>query len=362
MNRLLYILLITPLLFARAQNKASDSLVAYTAFVSDDTTIYGITNKGALSAWNVKTLEKVYASADSTLHYTALAKDRNNTIYLGSTGRIDTLNRKDFSASPLIKLKKNYGVSHIFFTSQNKMYLIISGGIYNPLKNKGWSNFKNKPSGMVVKKRFLYFFRKKTNSYFTQPGYAFIDSNDRIWMGASYGEFGGVLNAFDTQQEKPLFVDYGLNFGSIYPNSIFEDADKKIYITSGLQHFMNSGEIFKIDGKKDASQIYNSSDYEDKEQMFDGIFIGPGAYNTTEHKLYFASSNGFYRASVPKDGKLTDVELLFSPQLTALRENLAIGMQMAVKEVTFLPDNRLIFRTAANGIGVYNGKEVIMLR
>lgn len=122
---------------------------------------------------------------------------------------------------------------------------------------------------------------------------------------------------------------------------------------------MNLGSIYKIVNGK-AVVIFNTYDYKpDTEEG--NLYIGPGAFSNKEQKLYFATQKGIYRSSVPQEGKINVLEKVFSPELLYSRENLAVGMKMAIKKMEFTNDNRLIFLTENNGIGVYNGKEVITL-
>src|SRR5690606_32583496 len=121
------------------------------------------------------------------------------------------------------------------------------------------------------------------------PQYTFIDSKDRIWMTKSWGEFGGSVQIFDTKKRKELEADIdSLDFGLLFPKSVFEDSKQNIYVTSGLQHFGNSGEIYKIEDNH-ASLIYDSANFKDKDESTfgGGIFVGPGQYNKKEEKIYF---------------------------------------------------------------------------
>lgn len=111
--------------------------------------------------------------------------------------------------------------------------------------------------------------------------------------------------------------------------------------------------------------IYESKDFIDttKTNFFEGgIFVGPGEYNSYENKLYFATTEGFYRSAIPDKRRIKNPELLFTPKLMWERERLAIGVGMAVKKLEFTNDNRLVFLTSNNGIGVYAENELIMLK
>lgn len=335
-----------------------------TKMLVDSENLYALNANGQLYVWDLKTLKKKYTS-DTTEDYTSIAKDNLNKIYLGTgNGEIYSLNTNDYLTDIYFHLKKDYSVSDIFFNSKGELFLIIPYAIYDPVKDKYWNDFKHQPNGMIVSKRYLFFFRKRTNEYFDMPQYTFIDSKDRIWMTKSFGEFGGSIQIFDTKERKELSSEIdSLDFGLIFPKSVFEDKSQNIYITSGLQHFMNSGDIFKINNNL-STKIYDSEDFRDTSdtKLFsDGIFVGPGAYNPYDNKIYFATTDGFYRASIPTEGRIGNPELIFKPELLWDREPLAIGVSMSLKKIDFTDDNRLVFLTSNNGIGIYDGKKLIML-
>ncbi|WP_330444231.1 hypothetical protein [Flavobacterium sp. C4GT6] len=344
----------------------SDSLVSYKDMIVDSQNIYALSNTGKLTVWNLSTLNKQLIDND-TITYTAIAMDRNGIIHLGSkTGYHATFDSESAKVHIESKLKYNNEVHFMFFNSQNKMFLIYAGGIYDPEIDKYWNKFKNRPNGLIVKRKIsflLFSVYKTTNVYFITPQYAFMDSNGVIWMGKMCGEFGSMFYAFDCEKSEIIDVSNFVFADGLSFQSIFEDDNHNIYITSGLQHIGNSGEIYKIDNKN-AVTLFDFIKVDDKLSDKRDLFIGPGAYSNTEQKLYFATQAGIYCTTVPNEGSINEneLELLFSPQLGAVRENHAMGMKMAVKKMLFTRDNKLVFLTAVNGIGLYNGDDYIMLK
>jgi hypothetical protein len=365
-NKILTLLVLLTGFFSQAQ---TDSLKienpTFKSMIVGDDKLYALDNNGFLSVWDLKNLEKIYKSIDTVKHFSSISKDKQNQIFIGTEdGKILKLNKSNFSTELFIKLKRDYFVSDIFFNSENEIFLIVPYAIYDPIRNEKWTDFVHSPNGIIVRKRFLFFFRKKTNTYFDMPQYTFIDSKDRIWMIKSWGEFGGTVQIFDTRKKRELKANIdNLDFGLLSPKSVFEDDKKNIYVTSGLQHFMNSGEIYKISDNK-ASLIYSSENFRDTtdNNPFDsGVFVGPGQYNENEHKIYFATTSGFYRSEIPKEGRIKNPEFLFKPDLIWEQEPLAIGIGMTIKKLEFTKDNKLVFLTSNNGIGIYDGKKLIML-
>ena len=356
-----YVLLLL-LLYAFGYSQSDSLKTFYKEMIMDNNYLYALGSKGELSVWDLNTLKKRH-SAQDTMYY-SIAKDRDNNIHIGTkNGRLAKLNKERFSLDWYSQLEKKVLIHNIFFNSQNKMFLIIPNCVYDPVDDKYWDKFKIVPrSGMVAItiKRFLFFSYSRPAKYnFMPPKYSFIDSQDRIWMGNTFGEFGTILNVFDSKKQKEIDPDIFESYGELSLQSVVEDDKKNVYITSGLQHMINFGSIYKIVNGK-AVTIFNSLDY--KPDTLEGnLYIGPGAFNVKEQKLYFATQMGIYKATVPEKGKITVLEKVFSPELIYNRENLAIGMQMAIKKMEFTADNRLVLLTSNNGILVYDGKEIIRL-
>lgn len=333
---------------------------AFTGMVTDSNYIYALHKSGKLNVWNLKTLKKVYSQNDTLPKYTAIGKDRNGSVFLASSkGFVYKLNGYRNSTN-IYKYKEDTPIHYIVFNPLNEMYLIIDLGVYAVEKDQIFSDFVNTGLGGISCIKFDENGRgKETNVFFTIPQKILIDSRGLLWMSKSFGEFGGTRNIFDTNTNSIIGDVPDVNL----IQSFIEGADGVTYITCGLQHFMNFGSIYKVDANIKTIELYNSDAGFDNDTATaeEHLLIGPGAWNKLNKKLYFSSSEGFYSASISPENKLTDVIKLFEPILTANRENLAIGVQMPILEVSFTTDNRLIFRTFANGIGIHDGKELIML-
>lgn len=337
----------------------ADTITSYKDMVMDNNHLYAISDKGKISIWDIHSLKKLHEVQDTM--YSTIGRDRNNIIHIGTKdGRLAKFNN-DFSLNWYLQLKKKLQVHNIFFNSQNKMFLVVPYAVYDPVNDKYWDKFKIVPgSGMNVStiKKFLFFHYLRPAKYsFMPPRITFTDSSDRIWMANTFGEFGTMLYVFDAKNEKELEPDLFESYGALSLQSVFEDDKKNVYITSGLQHFMNFGSVYKRVNDK-TIELFDTSDYENDAEKGD-LFIGPGAFSIKEQKIYFATQKGICRATVSGEDKITELEKVFSPTLLYSRESHAIGAQMAVRKMEITSDNRLIFLTSNNGIQVYNGKEVI---
>ena len=99
-----------------------------------------------------------------------------------------------------------------------------------------------------------------------------------------------------------------------------------------------------------------------KKNTFDSgkDFVGPGAYNKIDKSIYFATSTGFYKAD-PTTDKIKP-KFLFNAKFTWSREPMAIGVTMSILKLDFTTDNRLLFLTENDGLGIYDGKTLTMFK
>lgn len=228
-SMLLFLLLCLP-----GYSQANSAKSFYNDILMDNNYLYAINNKGKIVVWNLQSLEKHPVAIDTTVSYTCIAKDRNNDIYAGNgNGLLVKLNKSDFSFSKSSQLKKDVSIHSIFFTSKNKMFLVIPNCVYDPVQDKSWNKFRLiETAGMVVSqvKKFLFFhYTTKPKYNFRLPKYTFMGSDDKIWMANTFGEFGTWLNIFDANRKKELKPDIFESYGLLHLQSVFED-DKKIYM------------------------------------------------------------------------------------------------------------------------------------
>lgn len=350
-------------LAVHAQNNAHSVKSSYKSMVNDGKNLYALNTQGQLNAWDLQTLKKVYTQKDTLPQYTAIGKNRDGKIFLGSSkGFVYQLNSNFTRSAPVFKHEDDIAIHFLFFNMKNEMYLIIDEGIYSVVNKKIYSEFTN--TGLSAREYVKPYGNDgytPANVFFSVPETTFMDSSGRLWMSKNMGEFGATRNIFDTNTNKILDEVEDIN----HIQSFVEDDEGNIYVTQGLNHRLTSyGEIKKILADVTVTTVYNyeldiSGNIEHSQY---GLFIGPGAWSSSENKLYFSTSTGFYKASVSPENKLDDIKKLFELKKPTYRsKNHTIGYQMAVKQMEFLPDNRLLIRTAANGIGIYNGNEVIML-
>ncbi|WP_160144087.1 hypothetical protein [Chryseolinea soli] len=340
----------------------------YKSFLCDKNRIYAINERGNVVVWDLTTLDTLPFARHDTAAYKFLcvAKDRNNQIYFG-TDKGDILIYRPETNALSHQRKLKYSANYLCFNSDNHPVAIIPYAVYDPIRRKRWTEFENHTTGIIYRKKILGLFFKKTDKYFQPPQYTFMDSKDRLWMTAGFGEFGGDVQIFDARNFKILDNKFdSIDPGLIFPRSVFEGPNGDIFITSGLQHFSNSGDIYRIDSSGTANKIFTSDGPRRVERktgkVIDegGLFIGPGAYNRQDNCMYFATTRGIYKMSLTNN-KPGEPELVINPSLSWGAEPLAVGVAMSIKKMEFLDNGTLLFLTTMNGIGIYEAGKITFL-
>jgi hypothetical protein len=363
-------------------------LIAFSAFTQSDSSIsriektnssyrttlyhndnvYAISESGQVVIWNLSKLDTIPFPHNDTASYKFLcvAKDRMDAIYFGTDkGHI-------FKFGPEKKVwslerKLTNPVHHIVFNSDNHALVIVPYAVYDPITKRRWTKFENHTDGLIRKKKVFGLFWKRVHKYFQMPQYTFMDSQDRLWMTASFGEFGGDLQIFDSKNFRIMDNKFdSISSGLFFPKSVFEGPNREIFITSGLQHFANSGDIYRINPDGTTTKVFHSSgprvlDRKTKKVIDEGgLFVGPGAYNKQDGCIYFATSRGIHKIKADEN-KYETAELVVDPGLRWGREPLAIGVAMNIQGMEFLPDGRLLFLTAMDGIGILDRVKIVLL-
>lgn len=341
---------------------------SYQATLYHNDKVYAIAERGHVVTWNLSKLDTIPFPHNDTASYKFLcvAKDRMNVIYFGTEkGHIFKFSPEKRVWSLDRKLK--YPVHHIVFNSDNHPLVIVPYAVYDPITKRRWTKFENHTVGLIHKKKILGLFSKQIHKYFQMPQYTFLDSQDRLWMTASFGEFGGDVQIFDAKNFRIVDNKFdSINPGLFFPKSVFEGPDRRIFITSGLQHFANSGDIYRMDSDGSTTKVFHSNgprvlERKTKKVIDEGgLFVGPGAYNKKDNCIYFATSRGIHRINANQN-RSESAELVVDPALRWGREPLANGVAMNIKRMEFLPDGRLLFLTAIDGIGILEHGKITLL-
>jgi len=339
--------------------------INYRTFVESNDKVFALNDSGNLMIWDLKNLDTLhFSSTKDGLRYTAIAQNNRHEVFVSSNGNIYKMNMSMLSDT--IFYSDEYPVLDICFNAANKLYMVVPYVVYDPITKKHWEKFKGHAGGISYKKETYFGIYKRMYAFFTLPQNTYLDNRDRWWMWSNYGEFGTDLEIFDAKHAKIIENNFlGSFMGLLVPQSFFNDDKGNTFITSGLQHFGNFGEIYKIDSRDSVTKIFDSQKYDTAKsgQVFaDGLFIGPGAYNKGDGYIYISSSKGFFKTKLSPSGQLDKLTPVFAPTLAWSREPLAIGAKMTIKQMAFTDSGKLIFLTENDGIGIYDGKKIVMLK
>jgi hypothetical protein len=123
---------------------------------------------------------------------------------------------------------------------------------------------------------------------------------------------------------------------------------------------MTSGVLVEFEYLK-ARKFYNSET--DWGNNIDGEYIGPATYNKFNNSIYYYSQEGIKKGDLEKDlSKKENWKLVIKPKLQwKYGQPDAVGSPMNVLKLEILDKETLVFLSQNDGIGLFNGKELIML-
>ena len=320
--------------------------------------IWAIAANGKLIAWdmngNILETNKYNLQGLSSIQI-----DSDGGIFIGSIeGVIQKYDKKEDKFKHLKSLQSEiYSINKI---KANKIYAITKNGIHDINHGKLYSF----PKSLNSQKNEN---NKSINSVFIdkRPSTILQDSNNNIWIGYNYGEWGGDIYIFSTTENRykkiifntPKIISKALKFPiiDILPvQSIFESEDNSVFMTSGLTHFGHSGSILKFVEKK-GKYIGNfllstMLQTKNKEGM-----IGPGTYNKFNKKVFFFSNNGFrYMENI---NNIDSMKTYYRPNIDWGGCTNNSCFKTGVTKFEFINKDLLLFLTRKNGIGIFDGNQ-----
>lgn len=112
----------------------------------------------------------------------------------------------------------------------------------------------------------------------------------------------------------------------------------------------------------DARFVFASEDSRDRNE--NGEYIGPAAFNPSDHCIYFYSQNGIFKGNPEED--LTAIakwRKVAPPKLTwTYWQPDAIGYSMNVLKMEFTRTNTLVLLTQSNGIGIFDNGKIFLIK
>ena len=350
MNRLFTFLIILAFSFqAPAQTQYKD-------FVVSDMQIIGLTEKGKLVFFDKENRKRTNI-IDAPFEAVLLTKNRlGEIVVVDERNGVKKYVEKKKTWEQIANTKTN--VFGILFDSENTCYIITENGIENTKSKKHYFSKKSLNHQIQYKDKW------------GKPYTYFIDKNDRIWIGFGYGEWGGNIFIFDTKKRKFLTPNLGEFVIELWPIKSFFETDDNVFLSSGLQHMMTSGILLKFDYINATEFYVSKSDWSEPQgkdslqYMIEGEYIGPATFNKFNNSVYYYSQEGIKKGNLDKDlSKKENWQLIIKPGLQwKYGQPDAVGSPMNVLKLEILDENELIFLSQNDGIGLFNGKELIMLK
>lgn len=349
-----------------------------------------------------------------------MTKNNNLVVFdLLSNKIIDT-------RSNVVSVTKSRNNEIFYITTENKVIsdknIEISNNIvsnpYKLLLDKTNSPIIISDKGLVYKgklyepKNIEYNYRfygikslKEKTRVFENPSLVYLDKKERLWLTYDRGEFGEDVLFFDLNkkvffEEGYLSVDVDYQYKDekryfrklikTFPDKIkviekdtlyrfpyqmpihdpirgIVEKEGKIFISQSLMHFgVNSN--FSILYDFDSEEFYKSQEIQcqllecDEFSYFGAKeFLGPISLNRFNNSIYYYSHKGFFKI-IESENKFNK-EFIFRPWIlwSATNRN-NIGYDINITKFEFISENEIVFLTTNNGIGYFNGKEVVYFR
>lgn len=350
MKLLFYISLLFILTSCNGQNKQlkiinkNTSKEQYTDFILLNNKIIALSTKGNLFEFEKENGNK--KSLEFNSNFSCLTTDNNKNIIVSDSNNIYRIQNN--------KLEKLYQTKNkikgVVYDKENNCLLITDKGILNTKSDSIY--FPNSSFNRSV---------RSDGEWFKKPIYI-IDKNDNIWIGFGYGEWGGDLFIFDTKSKSYIKPNIDSFYVTGSPITSIVEGNSKVYVGSGLMHFMTSGSIASFESFK-SKKVFESDSYrkEDKSGDFvEGEYIGPTYY--FDNNLYFYSQNGIFKGNTSKDlSTLKNWTLLLKPKLKWSRgQSDAVGSPMNLIKFIVLENDEVIFLSQIDGIGIFKDNKLIM--
>ncbi|AJH14663.1 hypothetical protein SAMN04488089_10726 [Myroides profundi] len=301
-------------------------------FVVSDSLVYVLKGQNKVSVYNkanLKLVEEIQVAGYTQLNNISLKEDE--LIAVANNKNLLLYQNKEWKII-YTSLNKVNGVQ---YTSKGAGYLFTDKGIEDVSTSKIYNQQKIMNTQIRMKEGM------------SVPSTYFIDRSDVIWGGFNYGEWGGDIIAFDTENKS--FIDLNMNevkMELLPVVNFFEDREQ-VYFTSGLEHLMYSGSLiqFKDYTAKEILEVYSKSVFEDNGDDIE--LLGAGDYCHTEEAIYLSAGKNLLKGQLSVDlSKIENWQVLL-PKSSKQENEMVIRLKVLAK-------NKVIYLTEKGTLTYYN--------
>jgi hypothetical protein len=336
-----------------AQSKKNTSLQDYKDFVLDGDRVWALTKSGNFNIFDIntgnETEQHIYNGSDIAV----VARDANGSIVIANNNHHikgylpetkSWLDVATFKGTPL----------NLMFNSRNEAFLVTDQGVVDLSNNRVFKPEMDSMSfGMKI----------SSEGWATGPSACLMDSKNNIWLGFNFGEWGGDLYVFNTNNKQLRSLSTDSSRVSYAPVHAVFEAGSRIYVTAGSSHLGGySGRIAVFEnycGKK----VFNSFQTGSGMNVTEGVYVGAGAYNLQDNNIYFYSQKGLFKGELSTDlSKIEYWEKVFNQDLLTSKCRDNVYERVDVRKMGFSKSGNLIFLSKNNRIGIYNGKTIKLLQ
>lgn len=364
----------------------------YKEFEVVGSVVYSVTKNNNLVVFDLLS-NKIIKTRSNVVSVT---KSRNNEIFYITTENKVISDKSNKISNKIVsnpyKLLLDKTNSPIIISDKG---LIYKGKLYEP------KNIKYNYRFYGIKSL------KDKTRVFENPSLVYLDKKDRLWLTYDRGEFGEDVLFFDLNkklffEEDYLMIDvdyphtkeynsrYFRELTETFPDKIkvtekdtlyrfpyqmpirhpirgIVEKEGRFFISQSLMHFGVTSN-FSVLYDFDSDEFYKSEEIQcqllecDEFSYFGANeFIGPISLNRFNNSIYYYSHKGFFKI-IESENKF-DKKFIFKPWIfwSATNRN-NLGYDINVTKFEFISEKEIVFLTTNNGIGYFNGKEVVYFR
>lgn len=359
-------------------------------FVLIGNQIWVLKSDSSLSIFNTDSNTRAFKIPLTDFKIACLRKDDKETVFASTgSGRLMRLNKTTFSWEDVkpANFKKGFqfAIDHFggcFQLIDEGVLDTQSGKIYTPGKEFTQSEMRYRGGS------FKGWDKEEEQELF-------VDRNNNLWFTVGYGEWGSDLFIFNTRLRVFIALDAYYATGGAF------ETDKNVYCLGGgftksehtrygVYYRLNFGNEQHSDYKMSGRIIYNTLNNAGHQELmkshnFDHRdYIGLASFNKADGNIYFLSPFGLYKgdpendlADISKWKKLEafrfqqkDVKprrhhylsfLKDQKDSTDMQQDYDVNIPYYPEKIGFTNDGKLIFTSYHDGLGIFDGKKIIML-